>query len=578
MNDTPDRRENILIIDDEAPIRNLLCEALKQDYICTVAASAEEALSLLEQNNFALVLSDIDLGGTSGLEIIPQIRKKEPDAVVVMISGNESIDSAIEAMRVGAFDYVKKPFDLDHLEITVRRALDHHILLNTKRQYESHLEELVRERTEQLNYLANYDALTGLPNRILFEDRLSQALMSTMTESHFAILFIALDRFKRVRDTLGHSLGERILQEAANRLKSCVDDDATLSRFEGDEFALLLTRIDGHEDAANVIENINRALGLPILVEDKEIFITTSIGVSFYPDDGNETQHLLKNASTALALAVADGGNGYRFYAVDMNSQAVQRLTLENGLRRALERSEFELFYQPKIDVGTRQIVGMEALIRWQHPELGLIPPNEFIPLAENTGQIVPIGEWVLREACSKGQIWRDEGFALNLSVNLSAHQFQQQDLLKFIVEVIRDTGFDPRHLDLEVTESSLMKNAGLAVSTLAELRKLGIRISIDDFGTGYSSLGYLKYLPIDILKIDRSFISDVTTNQDDAALVTTIITLAHNLRLGVVAEGVETEEQLRFLEGLKCDEWQGYLYSRPVPFDSFSELLTAHL
>jgi diguanylate cyclase (GGDEF)-like protein len=577
MNDTPDRRENILIIDDEAPIRNLLCEALKQDYICTVAASAEEALSLLEQNNFALVLSDIDLGGTSGLEIIPQIRKKEPDAVVVMISGNESIDSAIEAMRVGAFDYVKKPFDLDHLGITVKRALDHHTLLNTKRQYESHLEEVVRERTEQLNYLANYDALTGLPNRILFEDRLSQALMSARTESHFAILFIALDRFKRVRDTLGHSLGERILQEAANRLKSCVDDDATLSRFESDEFALLLTRIEGPEDVVNVIGNIDRALRLPILVDDKEIFVTTSIGVSFYPDDGNETQHLLKNASTALALAAADGGNSYRFYAVDMNSQAVERLTLENGLRRALERSEFELFYQPKIDISTRQIVGMEALIRWQHPELGLVPPNEFIPLAENTGQIVPIGEWVLREACSKGQIWRDEGFALNLSVNLSARQFQQQDLLKFIVEVIRETGFDPGHLDLEVTESSLMKNAGLAVSTLAELRKLGIRISIDDFGTGYSSLGYLKYLPIDILKIDRSFISDVTTNQDDAALVTTIITLAHNLRLGVVAEGVETEEQLQFLEGLKCDEWQGYLYSRPVPFDSFSELLTAH-
>lgn len=574
MNNTPDQPLQILVIDDEAPIRNLLCDMLTGRFPCTTASSAEEALLLLEQNSYAVVLSDIDLGGMSGIDIIPRIREADGDTVVVMISGNASIDSAIAAMRFGAFDYVKKPFELDHLEMAVQRAADHHLLVRTKRQYEDHLEELVRDRTAKLDYLANYDPLTGLPNRVLFEDRLSQALMPAGEPQSAAILFIALDRFKDVRDTLGHSAGERILQESANRLRSCIGEAATLSRFEGDEFAMILNETGDAGAVTDTIGRINDALALPIAIDNKEVFVTANIGVSLFPDNGNDAQQLLKNASTARAYAAEKGEKRYEFYSVEMKSTTLERLSLENGLRHAVERGELEIHYQPKINVRTGQMTGMEALVRWRHPEHGIIAPDKFIPLAEETGQIIPMGKWILREACRQGKIWHDAGFPLKLSVNLSVRQLQPSDLLDTISGVLSETGFDPHSLELEVTETSLMKNAGVAISTLSELKRLGVGLSIDDFGTGYSSLGYLKHLPIDTLKIDRSFISDVTTDQDDEALVTAIVSLAHNLRLNVVAEGVETDEQLQLLHGMKCDEWQGYLCSPPVSSDDFNHLL----
>ena len=569
-------RSKILIVDDEPLVRDLIVQVLETDHTCKTAGSAEEAISILQTESFDLVMSDINMGGISGIELIPQVLALSPDTIIVMLSGNQTIDSAIDAIRSGAFDYVKKPFDIDHVKVAVDRALKHRTLLLEKRLYENHLEELVKKRTEELNYLSYYDVLTTLPNRTLFEDRVAQAILLGQEKQQMALLFVSLDGFKKIRDTLGHIPGNKILQEAANRLISETQGSSTVARFEGDEFAVLIPQVAGTEGAAEIANSINNMIKRRYEVAETEIFISASIGISLYPDDGKEAQSLLKNAAAALLTAQEGGGDLYYFYTTGMNSDALKRLSFENSLRSALVRDEFEMYYQPKLDINTRKIVGMEALIRWHHPDMGFVSPVDFIPLAETTGLILNIGEWVLETACRQGKFWSDQGFDLSLSVNLSARQFQQAGLAERIIDIVRATGQDFGHLDLEVTESTIMNNAEVAVHTLRELQRLGIKISLDDFGTGYSSLSYLKRLPINILKIDKSFIDDVTVNPDDAALVEAIIALAHNLRLKVVAEGVETEQQLAFLQGLKCDEWQGYLYSKPVPAEEFSKLLSA--
>jgi EAL domain-containing protein (putative c-di-GMP-specific phosphodiesterase class I) len=323
------------------------------------------------------------------------------------------------------------------------------------------------------------------------------------------------------------------------------------------------------------MNNINESLTKPFIIDNHEIFITASGGISLFPDDGSDAETLLKNAGAALYRTKKQGGNSYQFYTADMNAEALKRMAFENNLRRALERNEFKVFYQPKINIVNGQIVGMEALVRWQHPEFGIVSPAEFIPLAEETGLIVPIGEWVLRTACLQSKAWQDEGFSqLQVSVNLSPRQFSQTNLLEVITGIINETGIDPNCLECEITESLIMQNTEEAIRILSELKKLGVKISIDDFGTGYSSLGYLKRLPLDVLKIDKSFVQDVTSAAEDAAIVMTIISLAHNLNLKVIAEGVEIEEQLKFLQLLKCDEWQGFLYSKPVSAAEFRVLL----
>jgi diguanylate cyclase (GGDEF)-like protein len=574
MAGTTEVRSKILVIDDEPLIRNLIVQILESEHTCTPADSAEAALSILQNESFDLVMSDINMGGMSGIELIPHVLEMSPDTVIVMLSGNQTIDSAIDAIRSGAFDYIKKPFDIDHVKVAVDRALEHHSLLIEKRLYENHLEELVRKRTEELNYLSYYDSLTSLPNRTLFEDRLSQAIMLTPEKQQLALIFLALDGFKKIRDTVGHASGNQILQEAAKRLLDQIQESSTLARFEGDEFAILLPQINNTEETAQIGNDVIKAIKMPYQVENNEIFITASIGITIYPDDGNNAQTLLKNAGAALLTAQESGGDVGSFYAVGMNSKALKRLAFESNLRNALDRGEFEMYYQPKLNAGTGKIVGMEALVRWHHPELGFVSPADFIPLAESTGLILPIGEWVLYTACLQGRSWQNEGFDLSLSVNLSARQFQQTDIAERLISIVDTSGLDYSLLDLEVTESAFMDNPDVAARVLSRLQQLGIKISLDDFGTGYSSLGYLKRLPINILKIDKSFINDVVVDPDDAALVTAIVALAHNLRLKVIAEGVETEEQLKFLQTLHCDEWQGYLFSKPVPAEEFGNLL----
>jgi diguanylate cyclase (GGDEF)-like protein len=597
MSETLKNRARILVIDDEEHIRTILCEILGEYYECESASSAEEGLATLGEKSFSLVISDVTMTGISGLEVVPQILTLAPDTVVIMMSGAQTIETAIDAMRVGAFDYITKPFDRRHVEAAVRRALDHYDLRLAKRSYESQLEEKVRERTaellkttkalqeqiternraeEQLNYLAYHDVLTTLPNRSLFKDRLAQALLVAERDRQMlAVLLLSLDQFKNISDTLGPAMADRLICDVAARLKSGTREGDTLAYWGGDEFVLLLTQVTGADDAVEIAQRVQLILEPRIDLDSHEVHLTASIGIGLSPVDGQDDESLMKNAGAALFQAKEHDGNTYRFYTADMNAKALKRLTLENKLRRAIERNEFIVYYQPKVDINTWQIVGAEALVRWKDPELGLVSPAEFIPLAEETGLIVPIGNWVSKTACAQTKQWHSEGFdCLGISVNLCARQFQEQDLVSTVIEILEQSELEPKYLELEITESSIMTNADFAVKVLTELKQMGIRVSVDDFGTGFSSLGYLKRLPIDILKIDQSFVRDVSTDPDDAALVMAIITLAHNLRLKVIAEGVETEEQLRILRLLRCDEIQGYLFSKPLPADEFRELL----
>jgi diguanylate cyclase (GGDEF)-like protein len=389
-----------------------------------------------------------------------------------------------------------------------------------------------------------------------------------------AILFIDLDRFKNINDTLGHEAGDRVLKQVAERLLGCLREGDTVGRLGGDEFVVLIEELAQPMHVAAVAQKIIAAVAQPVVLEAHEFHITASIGISTYPDDSEDMQGLLKNADISMYRAKEQGKNNYQFYSALMNIHTLDRLALESGLRHALERNEFLLHYQPKVDIGSGRITGMEALLRWQRPGQELIPPAQFIALAEETGLIVPIGEWVLRTACARNKSWREEGLPpLRIAVNLSARQFAHANLLQDVARALRETGLDPAALEFEITESMVMHDPERAVTLLTRLKAMGIHLSIDDFGTGYSSLSYLKRFPIDSVKIDRSFIHDIPGDADDAAITRAIIAMAHSLRLKVIAEGVETEEQLSFLRELGCDEMQGYYFSEPLAEDEFLRL-----
>jgi diguanylate cyclase (GGDEF)-like protein/PAS domain S-box-containing protein len=433
-----------------------------------------------------------------------------------------------------------------------------------------------KQTQEKLNHLAYHDALTDLPNQVLFKDRLKQAIaLSRRNDQLQAVLLLNLDRFKTINDSLGYTAGDRLLQSVAQRLTSCVRESDTVARFGGDEFAILLTQIPRAQDATNVARAIKQTLDQAFLFEDQEIFVSSSIGISLYPHDGRDTAGLLKTAGAALDRAKVQGGNNFQFYTSGGTTRALKQLVLESNLRPGLERSEFVVQYQPQVDVRGFHLVGMEALVRWQHPSLGLLYPKEFIPLAEESGLIISLGDWVMRTACAQNMQWQDAGLTpMRLSVNFSARQFQQPTFITDVAQILKDTNLDPRWLELELTESSIMKDPEEAIEKLHELKLMGIKVAIDDFGTGYSSLNYLKRFPIDTLKIDKSFVSDVCKDPHDTAIVRAIINLGHALDLTVIAEGVETKEQLQYLSALECDAVQGFLFSKALSAAAFEELL----
>ncbi len=434
-----------------------------------------------------------------------------------------------------------------------------------------------RKRAEEtIRRQAYYDVLTNLPNRMLFKDRLEQAMKHAhRNKQMLGVIVLDLDRFKNINETLGHLLGDKLLVAVSERLLGILNESETIARFGGDEFTLLLPQVNNVEEATQHAQKIIELLAAPFKLSNHELHVTTSIGIAFYPDDGENSEILLKNAETAMYRAKEQGRNNYQLYASIMNVSAFKQLLMENSLRRALEKEEFVVYYQPQIDIKTQKIIGAEALVRWQHPDLGLVFPTEFIGLAEETGLIVPIGEWVIRKVCSQMKKWQDTGYdKVCVSVNLSARQFQQRNLVNNIAHILQETGLDPQYLGLEITESIAMKNADFTISALMELKKMKIHLSLDDFGTGYSSLSYLKRFPLETLKIDRSFVRDITTDPNDAAIVTAVVALAHSLKLNVVAEGVETEGQLSFLKSHDCDHVQGYIYSHPLSEENFLKTL----
>jgi diguanylate cyclase (GGDEF)-like protein len=572
MEPTKTTRPSVLIIDDDEQVRNLLRSILEEEFDCSTASSAEDAITLLKTLKFDLVASDINMGGISGLELVPYVLKQSPETVVVMISGQQNMDAAVLAMRAGAFDYITKPFDVQHVEAAMRRALAHHKLLEQKKYYETNLEDLVHHRTAEIERLALFDDLTDLPNRVLFEDRVTQSLKHAQADRMPAgIVLLRIDRFNEINDTLGHELGRRLLREVAERVRRQTDEHVTLARLEGEEFALLVSDIQHSRNVLETLQDLTQSLQEPFIISEHQLYISASIGVSLFPGDGSTADELMRNAGVALFRAQTTGGNNYQFYQSEMNAHALERFSLEGELRRALTAGQLQLYYQPQIDLRTRRLIGAEALVRWDHPKLGLLPPSEFIPLAEDTGLILALGEWVLRSACEQILAWQQAGLtAMRISVNVSPRQLQQPHFVETVARILSETRINPASLQLEITETSIMDRGARAVEQMSELKQMGLMVAVDDFGVGYSSLGYLKRLPIDMLKIDRSFVSDATTDPDDAALVMAIITLAHNLRLNVMAEGVETDDQLRFLRLLRCDEGQGFLFGKAMDADKF--------
>ena len=433
-----------------------------------------------------------------------------------------------------------------------------------------------REMSQRMSYLAHHDYLTNLPNRLLLDDRLAQAMSAAHRyRGQLAVLFVDVDRFKHINDSLGHPTGDKLLQSVGKRLVDCVRGSDTVSRQGGDEFVVLLSDQEDSEDASITAKRMLRAVAEAHFIDQHDLHVTCSVGVSLYPDDGLNAETLIKNADTAMYQAKENGRQTYQYFKPAMNVRAVERQSLEESLRRALERQEFVVHYQPKINLKTGRISGAEALLRWTHPTRGPVPPGQFIPVAEDCGLILPIGTWVLRQACQQAQAWVDAGLPLGtMAVNISAMQLRNESFVEGVFAILQDTRLDPRLLELELTESVLMKHAESTASILTVLRERGVQVAVDDFGTGYSSLSYLRKFPIDALKIDHSFVAQITTVPDEIIIVKAVIGLGRSLKLRVVAEGVETQEQLAFLQAHHCDEAQGYYFSRPVHPAQFAKLL----
>jgi diguanylate cyclase (GGDEF)-like protein len=428
--------------------------------------------------------------------------------------------------------------------------------------------------SSQVEHLAYHDTVTSLPNRALFSDRLMVALAHAARHRHkLAVLFLDIDRFKQINDSLGHTVGDRLLRIVAERIRTTVRDEDTVARFGGDEFTILIHIIGKIEDAGKIAQKILDSLKTPIVIDDREFVVTSSIGISIYPVDGTDGETLIRNADTAMYRAKDVGRNTYQFYAATMNHKALEALEIENGLRRALDQQELVLYYQPLVDVATGSVYGLEALLRWKHPQFGLLAPDRFIPTAEASGLIVPIGRWVLGEACVQAKEWHRRGKRVVVAVNLSARQFQDPELLRDVRDALEKASLAPEFLELEITEGNAMQDVEKAIRTLRQLKALGVRIAIDDFGTGYSCLSYLKQFPIDTLKLDGSFVRDITA-PEDAQIALGVIALAHSLKLKVIAEGVETIGQLTFLREHSCDRLQGFLFSRPMPAENFERFV----
>ncbi|GAB1533628.1 hypothetical protein YSY22_50510 [Brevibacillus formosus] len=435
-----------------------------------------------------------------------------------------------------------------------------------------------KQSEETIHHLAYHDALTDLPNRRMYVQQLSKEMMQAKRfQSSLAVLFLDLDRFKDVNDSFGHDVGDMLLIEASKRLQACLKPGDVVARLGGDEFTIMQNQLQDRNEATALAEQIMYQLQRPFELEGHVFNVSCSIGIALYPQDGDNPEDLLKRADTALYTVKSRGKNGYDFFDPSMEAKSLERILMENEMRKAIEQEQFQIYYQPKIDIATSAMTGMEALVRWVHPELGIIPPNRFIPIAEETGMILALGEWILKQACKQNKNWHDQGYTLKVSVNLSARQIYQKDLVEMIKDILQETNLSPHWLELEITESIFVKMEE-ATAVLQQIRDIGIQISIDDFGTGYSSFSYIKSLPVDTIKIDASFIRDIHHNQESQAIVKAIVTIAQSLNMNVIAEGIELHDQVAALKENGCDHGQGYLFSKPLPTDDFDQLLRQEL
>lgn len=559
----------VMLVDDEPTTIQAIQGCLEADGYRHFVTTSEpcSALDLFLDEQPDVLLLDLQMPKLSGFEILTQLRRHQRyrDVPVIVLTSSADAEVKLNALHMGATDFLAKPVDPSELALRLRNTL------------------AAKSYQERLTYI---DLLTELPNRRLFMDRLSRSVRQAQRENNSAaLLHIDLDHFKKINDTLGHAVGDRLLVAVARRLKRCLarwprvsyeqldKPQALVARLVGDEFAMVLPMLGSSEEAKGIAANILNVVKEPFSIDGREVFVSASVGVALFPNDGDGTDVLVQSASVAMNQAKLRGRNTFEFYSSKMNARALERLDLETQLRRALERNELELFYQPKVEFITGRVVGSEALLRWNHPERGLVSPVEFIPLAEETGLIVPFGAWVLRMACQQTRAWQQAGLSdLRVAVNVAAQQFRDGRFIQTVRAALDESRLDPQCLTLELTESTLMTNEKKNLEAMHQIKDLGVKLSVDDFGTGYSSLCYLKQMPLDELKVDRSFIKDIHCESDEAPIASAIIAMAHSLGLKVVVEGIENEQQLAFGTRRGCEEYQGFFFSRPVPVREFHD------
>lgn len=559
-NNMPQANAHVIIADDDPSVVLLIKHVLvSEGYTVSEAYSGQEALELCTSTDYDLAILDIIMPDINGFEACKQINKQTLDAPPVLLITSLDDDLSVDqAFTCGATEYITKPINWSVFKHRVRRLIETHKSRKTIRHLEFH------------------SSVTGLPNRNLMLDRLESAILRSQRSNNFlGLILIDIDNFKLVNETLGHVLGDELLRSVAKRLEQTVRETDTLSHIGGDEFSIIIEDIRNIEDIAIIAENLSHILEHDISLNDHPVHIKASMGITLYPQDGTDINTLLRNAEVALYRAKDRGRNRYQFFSPELSQQALQKLNIESSLRNAIENNELILHYQPKIHIQSGIPSSIEALVRWQHPEKGLILPDEFIPVAEDTGLIVPLGEWVIKNACQQFSQWRKEGLSVDgISINVSARQFKEQNLVSIFENILNETDLDPHYIELEITESALLNNEHHAESRLNTLHEMGISIAIDDFGTGYASLAYLKRLPIDTLKIDSSFTDGLLHDSDDNAIVLAITGLAKAMSMKLVAEGIENEDQLRKLIELEVDYGQGYYWSPAVAAGEYAKLI----
>src|ERR1700730_1375943 len=560
----------VLLVEDSAGDARLLREMFSKEmpgsFVLTHVERMSDALRHLAKGGLDIVLLHMRSPDGHGRDTVRRAQAAAPGVPLIVLTGLDDEAAADQAMKEGAQDYlIKGQIENRALPRALRHAIERH-----------RIQTDAARMSLQSKHSAHHDFLTDLPNRIVLNDRLTQANASANRHRHLlAVLFLDLDRFKHINDSLGHATGDKLLKAVGTRLLAVVRKSDTVSRRGGDELVIVLSLIDRSTAGTLIAKKMIAAIVAPYSIDQRDLHVSASIGISIYPSDGAEAEALIQNADNAMYHAKEAGNNNYQFFKEHMNAKAVERQTPEASLRRALEQQEFELHYQPKISLKSGKITGVEALVRWCHPERGLIPPAEFIPIAESCGLIVPIGQWVLRTACTHAREWHAIGLPqIPVAVNISSVEFRDKNFLENLRATLNETGLEPCHLELELTESVLMQHVESTAFVLGELRAMGVQLAVDDFGTGYSSLSYLSQFPINSLKIDKLFVQGITSERDDAPIISAVINMGRSLMHRVIAEGVETREQLAFLQSRGCDEAQGYYFSHPVVAEQFAKML----